>query len=541
MFKAPNPYEDLVAKATDEGLTGENWQLNLDLCDKLSDDDENNARSMIAAVRGRLTHKNTNVQLYALTLADTLSKNCGNAVHHEIASRAFMQTMSKLATDRTTHALTKKRVLALLREWAEEYKADDTLSLVAETVRDLKAEYFDVDDDDVTTSNADAAERLRREDEELQRVLALSVQDQGGRGAFMNNAGGSSTRASDVQAAPPIQETPAAPAPAQSAAPPAAQPAAAPAAAPATAPAAAAPQARPSFVRALYDFEPDEPGELAFSAGDVIRVLDSVYEQWWRGELRQDVGIFPVNYVEPMPEMAQAAIEQDLEMEQSVFAHAADIHLLHARLQQLDPVRDNFVDDDELQDLYQRSLSLRPKIIRLMDRYSVKVQELRAMNDKFMRARSTFEDLISQRMEQYAHDRHEHGVGEGEGKFAQAEPPLADHAAPALQATYAAHGATHAPLGAYDAAPARSDAYAETQGSSAYAQGSSQQGTAQAPPYGSYAGYASNPPGHLSAEEEKRRLFEQAKAEVDAYHQAYHQQPVQRNDTAESLAGLHLS
>lgn len=157
------------------------------------------------------------------------------------------------------------------------------------------------------------------------------------------------------------------------------------------------------------------------------------------------------------------------------------------------------------------------------------------MNDKFMRARSTFEDLISQRMEQYAHDRHEHGVGEGDGRLAHAEPPLAEHAAPAPQATYAAHGATHAPPGAYDAAPARSDA------SSAYAQGSSQQGTAQAPPYGSYDAYAPNAPGHLSAEEEKRRLFEQAKAEVDAYHQTYHQQPVQRNDTAESLAGLHLS
>lgn len=52
-----------------------------------------------------------------------------------------------------------------------------------------------------------------------------------------------------------------------------------------------------SRVRALYDFAPTEPGELAFSKGDIIRVLDSVYKDWWRGELRGEAGIFPVNYV----------------------------------------------------------------------------------------------------------------------------------------------------------------------------------------------------------------------------------------------------
>lgn len=50
-------------------------------------------------------------------------------------------------------------------------------------------------------------------------------------------------------------------------------------------------------MRALYDFAPTESGELAFSKGDIIRVLDSVYEHWWRGELRGNAGIFPVNYV----------------------------------------------------------------------------------------------------------------------------------------------------------------------------------------------------------------------------------------------------
>lgn len=36
MFKPANPYDDLVAKATDENLTSENWELNLDVTDKVT-------------------------------------------------------------------------------------------------------------------------------------------------------------------------------------------------------------------------------------------------------------------------------------------------------------------------------------------------------------------------------------------------------------------------------------------------------------------------------------------------------------------------
>lgn len=544
MFKAPNPYEDLVVKATDEGLTSENWQLNLDLCDKLSDNNEGNARLMLAAIQRRLAHRNTNVQLYALTLTDMLSKNCGTSVHHEIASRAFMHTLSRLVMERTTHALVKKRILTLLREWANEYKDDDTLALVSDTVRSLKEEYFEADDDSVATTNADAAERLRREEEELQRALALSVQDQGGRSApapAEPAASSSSARSVPSAAASSSSAAPVVAAAAQPAAPPAAEPAAPPAAQPMAPPAApSVPPTRPSFVRALYDFEPDEPGELAFSAGDEIRVLDSVYEQWWRGELRQDVGIFPVNYVEPMPEMAQAAIEQDLEMERSVFAHAADIHRLHARLQQLDPVRDNFVDDDELQELYQRSLALRPKIIRLMDRYSVKVQDLRAMNDKFMRARSTFEELIAQRMEQYAVQGTQANEAYAAQTHAAPSTPAETYAAPPTRAdTYSAPG--------WDAAPSASGASAAVE-PAPYAPSAAATSSA--------AAYTAPTPdlGPVPQEDEKRRLFERARAEVEAYQRAYHPEPEPESEpapdargapsshsAAESLAGLHLS
>lgn len=50
-------------------------------------------------------------------------------------------------------------------------------------------------------------------------------------------------------------------------------------------------------VRALYDFMPGEQGELGFHAGDVLRVLNTAYEHWWKAELRGEVGIVPVNHL----------------------------------------------------------------------------------------------------------------------------------------------------------------------------------------------------------------------------------------------------
>lgn len=379
MFRAPNPFEELVNKATDENLTTENWELNLELCDRLASNDESDARKCMAAIQKRVVHRNANVQLYAITLTDTLSKNCGDAIHHEIASRAFMHTLSKVVRDPSTHNLVKQRILRTLLSWRDEYKHDDTLGLVADTVNDLREDFYELDEEPAPVR------RDESEDDELQRVLALSIQDQGGRSSYREeatSAAGPSTRLPAEPTSPDCDSLP--------------NPFSEPLSNEAPQPIAPEPRsARPSRVRALYDFEPDEPGELAFHRGDVIRVLDSVYEQWWRGELRHQVGIFPVNYVEALPDETPDMIQQEQELERSVFTHASDIHVLHARLQHLKP-SDNFVDDDELQELYQRSLALRPKIVRLMDTYHTKVQELRSLNDKFVRARTMLDDLIQQ-------------------------------------------------------------------------------------------------------------------------------------------------
>lgn len=120
-------------------------------------------------------------------------------------------------------------------------------------------------------------------------------------------------------------------------------------------------------VRALHTFEPTEPGELAFEKGDIIKVVDRNYKDWWRGQLKGRTGIFPVNYVvrisisypsdtisnydnqEPLPEPTAAEIAREAEQEAAVFSQAANVDRLLTMLRNMDPARDNLADNEEIQ------------------------------------------------------------------------------------------------------------------------------------------------------------------------------------------------
>ncbi|RUS30345.1 hypothetical protein BC938DRAFT_479510 [Jimgerdemannia flammicorona] len=59
------------------------------------------------------------------------------------------------------------------------------------------------------------------------------------------------------------------------------------------------------FARAMYDFSPETPQELALRKGDIVAILQKTDpwtgapSQWWRGRLRNgEMGLFPCNYVE---------------------------------------------------------------------------------------------------------------------------------------------------------------------------------------------------------------------------------------------------
>ncbi|KAF9509641.1 hypothetical protein BS47DRAFT_1396689 [Hydnum rufescens UP504] len=466
MFKAVNPYDEIVAKATDENLTAENWEVIISLCDKVQEEGETGARNVIAAILKRLAHRTSNVQLYALSLAEALSKNCGIELHRELSSRSFTQGLEKLVGDRNTHEKVKRRTLNLIRTWAGEFESDPTLGIMGECYESLKGKNYKFEPENEPPPPEVDDEIRRKEEEELQRVLELSMKDRGGRSNWVSkypDQGGSSsiaasssqpTRSNAASSSKPGTTYPSGFSPSPNAAVPThprsstirtavpstdpslakhsspIQPtrvsSAAPTSIPASIPAPAQPVSAPpasspspvqiSRVRALHTFEPTEPGELGFEKGDVIKVVDRGYKDWWRGQLRGKTGIFPVNYVvgrmtvclnvrindslsfiqEPIAEPTPAEIAREAQQEAQIFAQAAAIDQLLEMLRKVDPLKDNIADNEEIQELYRSSMTLRPKIVKLIDRYSQKRADLVAMNESFVKARRIFDQVMEE-------------------------------------------------------------------------------------------------------------------------------------------------
>ncbi|XP_064613721.1 nostrin-like [Liolophura sinensis] len=52
--------------------------------------------------------------------------------------------------------------------------------------------------------------------------------------------------------------------------------------------------------RVLYEYQANQSDELSIRPGEVINIYEKQDDDWWQGELRGTVGIFPANYVQEM-------------------------------------------------------------------------------------------------------------------------------------------------------------------------------------------------------------------------------------------------
>ncbi|WWD21174.1 hypothetical protein CI109_105658 [Kwoniella shandongensis] len=392
MFSAAaNPYDDLIVKATDENLASEDWALNLEVCDKVSSEGQNGARQAIGALQKRLSHRNPNVQLYALELANTLAQNCGKELLGELSSRNWTTALDRLVNDRATAAPVKKKALSYIKAWAKQFEetGDANLGLMGELYDQLRAKNLTFDEPEPAPETTEDARR-RQEEEELARVLELSKQDKGGRTGFSTyqpGAGGSSSSAS-ATTRPPQSKSQSQPQTqsysSQNQLPP------------------VPPEPEPEVmdintatrVRALYTFTSAEVGELNFERGDVIKVLDRGFKEWWRGACNGRIGIFPVTYVEAIPEPSPRELQEEAQEEARVFASLGLVDQLLQTLKGIDPARGDRLDDrPEIEEMYQASVGLQGQINALIKKYSDQKAELEHMNANFLRAMRQYEEL----------------------------------------------------------------------------------------------------------------------------------------------------
>jgi len=189
----------------------------------------------------------------------------------------------------------------------------------------------------------------KKEEEELQMALKLSIQDK----SVPSPAAPASGSAAELSAQP-----------ASSAQQPVHQPVP-----------SGTTAATVSRVRALFDFQPSEPGELQFRKGDVIAVLESVYKDWWKGSLRGQTGIFPLNYVEKLQDPTPEELQKEAQMEAEVFGQIKNVEKLLALLS-TSTGDTNVRDNEEITELYHSTLSIRPKLIELIGKYTQKKGKL---------------------------------------------------------------------------------------------------------------------------------------------------------------------
>ncbi|UKZ67429.1 uncharacterized protein TrAtP1_008588 [Trichoderma atroviride] len=318
----------------------------------------------------RLAHRNANVQLYTLELAHALCQNCGKAMHREVSSRAFTEALLKLANDRNTHQQVKSKILEKMQEWTDMFSSDPDLGIMSDAFHRLKQTNPSLHPPSAPQKQGLTDQDRQKEDDELQIALKLSLQDEEQKKAAQTAPSSSHAGSSNQQ-----QQN----APASTAVP------------------SGTTAATVSRVRALFDFEPTEPGELEFKKGDVIAVLESVYKDWWRGSLKGKTGIFPLNYVEKLTDPTPEEMQREAQMEAEVFAEIKNVEKLLTLLSasNMGPREE---DNEEISKLYHQTLAIRPKLIKLIEKYSQKKDDFTQLNEKFIKARRDYESLLETSM-----------------------------------------------------------------------------------------------------------------------------------------------
>ncbi|KAM9910632.1 hypothetical protein OXX69_004296 [Metschnikowia pulcherrima] len=383
--------EEQILKATDPALTTDNWQFILDVCDEISADPERNIPAAMRIFKQRLAQKDANIVLRSLTLLVAAGENCGSRMQQEIASSAFLKDslLARLG-DRKVHKELKFRIAEVIEQLDKSFKKDPSLKAVADAyakVRSKYPQYLKSPPSKPAKTEMTAQDR-KNEDAEFERALSLSVQEyereQSVRKSYLDskplpapqpNANDSNKQQTALNAAhtggkkdavgannsePKDPDT--------------------------------VTIANVKKVCALYDLISYEPDELSFRKGDIITVIESVYRDWWRGALPSGkTGIFPLNYVTPVVQKSPEELARESKLEAAIIdTESRKVDRLLALLSS----NPDSVSEDEVTELYNSIVPLKPVLAKLIGKHSARRDELGALNEQVGAETKLYNNMI---------------------------------------------------------------------------------------------------------------------------------------------------